>query len=111
MDWLALSLLALVLFIILLSVVEALWVKIAGMGLVPWLRKKSGRSLTSTALDDFSLAFHADKQIEFDEREAAELMAEDDEDGAPPHLRTRDVDLDAGVVFLRPRDEPGDRPN
>jgi uncharacterized protein DUF6191 len=50
---------------------------------------------------------HGTKRIELDHRDSQSMMREQDAQGAPPWLS---VDLDGGVVRLRPNEQPPDPP-
>jgi hypothetical protein len=54
-------------------------------------------ALSAAGADVFSAALDPGRAHDVDERQAAEMMREDETDGAPPRSR---VDLDAGVAHL-----------
>jgi hypothetical protein len=73
-------------------------------------RKRPGTPLSATYVNEFTALFYGTKRMELDHRDSMSLMREEDAEGAPPGLG---VDLDRGVVVLRPDDlgsGPGIRP-
>ncbi|SDT19305.1 DUF6191 domain-containing protein [Actinopolymorpha singaporensis] len=60
--------------------------------------RRQGTPLSSTYLNEFTAVFHATKRTELEHRESVSLIREEDPQGAPPF----GVDLDRGVVVLRP---------
>jgi hypothetical protein len=70
-------------------------------------RKRSGKRLSATYVDEVTAMFYGTKRMELDHRGSAEMLREDDAEGAaPPGLG---IDLDRGVVALR-SDELGSGP-
>lgn len=117
----ALSLPALVLLILVIAVLEGLWVWITGLGVIPWLRKRTGRSITTAVLTDFSKTFDPGKQTEIEQHAAEDLRTDEQGSGAPPRepedapdnvgrpLRPASgIDLASGVVYLEPSREKKD---
>lgn len=119
----ALSFPALVLLLVVIAVVEALWVRITGLGLVPWMRKRTGRSITTATMTDLTQVFEPGKQVEIEHHASAELRTDEAGDAAPPdpsewadlseddgkvgrphspHRTMPGVDLERGVVYLEP---------
>lgn len=73
-------------------------------------RKRQGTPLSATYVNEITALFYGSKRIELDHRDSMSMMREEDAQGAPPWL---DVDLDRGVVVLRPDDSdsgPGVHP-
>lgn len=68
-------------------------------------RQRSGAPLTATYVDEYTAMFYGTKRVELDHRDSMSMMRDEEADGAPPGLG---VDLDRGVVVLRP-DEWGQR--
>lgn len=64
-------------------------------------RKRVGTPLTATYVNEFTALFYGTKRMELDHRDSMSMMREEDEDGAPP---TVGIDLDSGVVRLKPAD-------
>jgi hypothetical protein len=107
MVWLALSLPVSVLCFVALAVAEALCIRFSGSGLVPWLRHRSGRSLSTTAMEGLSVAVSPDKHLELEQRDTESLLRDDEEAGAPPTRGHRGIDLDAGTALIRIRRTEG----
>jgi Family of unknown function (DUF6191) len=61
------------------------------------LHARRRHAVSAAGADAFSTALDPGRQVDVDRRLAAELLREDETDGAPPHSR---VDLDAGVAHL-----------
>jgi Family of unknown function (DUF6191) len=62
-------------------------------------RKRVGTPVTATYLNEFTAMFYGTKRVELDNRDSTSMLREEDAQGAPPWL---DVDLDRGIVVLRP---------
>ncbi|MFI1828328.1 DUF6191 domain-containing protein [Streptomyces sp. NPDC020412] len=62
------------------------------------LGKRSGQ-VSSTGFEQLHATFSPGKQSELKERQSALLLKDDEEDGAPPHRSS--VDLDAGRAIVR----------
>jgi hypothetical protein len=121
---------ALVLLLVIIAVLEALWVWFTGLGLVPWLRERTGRSITTATMTDLTQVFEPGKQAEIEHHAAQEERTDKGGDAAPEDpsfspdlslssdvsdstevsdpsvgrpLRTMSVvDLERGVVYLPP---------
>lgn len=113
----ATSLPALVCLLILFAFVESAWRWFTGLGLIPWVRKRTGRSLSSIAFDEFTATVNGNKTAELEQRRVELLRRDDESDGAPPLSR---VDLAEGIAFIvvpetdvpradRPEDREGRR--
>jgi Family of unknown function (DUF6191) len=63
-------------------------------------RRRSKTRLAATYVDEITAMFYGTKRIELDHRDSIMMLRDEDAEGAPP-LR---VDLDNGVVFIRPDD-------
>jgi hypothetical protein len=66
--------------------------------------------LSATYVNELTAMFYGTKRMALDHRDSMSLMRQEDAQGAPPRLG---VDLDRGVVVLRPDDSgsgPGVRP-
>jgi hypothetical protein len=86
------SLPALAVLLIALAILERVWRRVRH-------ERKSG-DVSGVAFDEFTSFLYGTKRVELDQRATQSLMREDEADGAPP----RQVDLDRGIVTLRPRD-------
>ncbi|MFI1014260.1 DUF6191 domain-containing protein [Streptomyces sp. NPDC020965] len=62
-------------------------------------RGKRRGQVSSTGFEQLHASFSPGKQNELKERQSALLMRDDEEDGAPPHRST--VDLDGGRAVVR----------
>jgi hypothetical protein len=69
-------------------------------------RKRTGKRLSASYVDEYTAIFYGTKRMELNHRDSVEMLREEDAQGAPPRLG---VDLDRGVVVLRP-DDPGSGP-
>jgi hypothetical protein len=69
-------------------------------------RKRTGKRMSATYVDEYTAMFYGSKRMELDHRDSVEMLREEDAQGAPPWLG---IDLDRGVVVLRPAD-PGSGP-
>jgi len=83
------------------GLVTVLFLLAVGERILLRVRRRRGRApvLSGAAFDQVTTLFYATKQLELDERQAKTMMREDEEDGAPPR---GPIDLDTGVVVLRP---------
>lgn len=88
----ALSLPGLVVLLIVLAAVER-W--------SPWRRKDL--PATTVGFEELDAFFSGGKRLELEDRKSQSLMREDEESGAPPHLR---IDLDGSAVRVVRRDQP-----
>lgn len=66
-------------------------------------RKRTGKRLSATYVDEVTATFYGTKRMELNHRDSVEMLREEDADGAPPRFG---VDLDRGTVVVRP-DAPG----
>nr|WP_245574118.1 DUF6191 domain-containing protein [Amycolatopsis nigrescens] len=62
-------------------------------------QNRVGTPVTTTYVNEFTAIFYGTKRRELDHRDSMSMMREEDAQGAPPNLG---VDLDRGVVVLRP---------
>ncbi|MFE9045551.1 DUF6191 domain-containing protein [Streptomyces sp. NPDC007818] len=91
----------------LFALVEGAWRWLTGLGLLPWVRRRTGRSLSSVAFDEFTATVNGNKTAELEQRRVELLRRDDESDGAPPRSR---VDLAHGTAFIVvPRDPTGSR--
>ncbi|AZM52693.1 hypothetical protein DMA15_08855 [Streptomyces sp. WAC 01529] len=89
----------------LFALVESVWRWFTGLGLIPWLRRRTGRSLSNIAFDEFTAVVNGNKTVELEQRRVELLRRDDESDGAPPRSR---VDLTNGVAFVvMPREARG----
>jgi hypothetical protein len=62
-------------------------------------RKRTGKRLSGTYIDEYTAIFYGTKRMELLHRDSVEMLREEEAQGAPPAFG---VDLDRGVVVLRP---------
>lgn len=70
-------------------------------------RGRTGTPLSAAYVDEFTAVFYGTKRIELNHRDSVSMMRDEQAQGAPPRLG---VDLDAGVVVVRP-EPPAHHPN
>ncbi|MFI1533281.1 DUF6191 domain-containing protein [Streptomyces anandii] len=68
-------------------------------GLLPWRNSVRQDQISATGFEQLHASFSPGKQNELKERQSSLVMRDDEEDGAPPHRTT--VDLDEGVAVVR----------
>ncbi|MFD4370258.1 DUF6191 domain-containing protein [Streptomyces sp. NPDC058486] len=96
---------AFVCLLVLFALVEGAWRWFTGLGLIPWVRRRTGRSLSSVAFDEFTATVNGNKTAELEQRRVELLRRDDESDGAPPRSS---VDLAKGTAFIVvPRDSDG----
>ncbi|MFV8130171.1 DUF6191 domain-containing protein [Streptomyces syringium] len=101
----AMSLPAFVCLLALFALVESAWRWVTGLGLMPWLRRRTGRSLSNTAFDEFTAVVNGNKAVELEQRRVELLRRDDEGDGAPPRSS---IDLTKGTaVIVLPRETAG----
>ncbi|SED81269.1 hypothetical protein SAMN05428945_6677 [Streptomyces sp. 2224.1] len=88
---------AFVCLLILFALVESAWRGFTGLGLLPWLRRRTERSLSSTAFDEFTAVVNGNKTVELEQRRVELLRRDDESDGAPPRSS---IDLAKGTAFI-----------
>ncbi|GAA2095507.1 hypothetical protein GCM10009801_64370 [Streptomyces albiaxialis] len=103
--WL-LSFPAFVCLLVLFALVESAWRWCTGVGLMPWLRRRTGRSLSSIAFDEFTAVVNGNKTVELEQRRVELLLRDDESDGAPPRSH---VDLAKGTARIVPPPGAGQR--
>ncbi|GHE86847.1 hypothetical protein GCM10018785_63150 [Streptomyces longispororuber] len=88
--------------LVLSALVESAWRWFTGLGLIPWLRRRTGPSLSSIAFDEFTAVVNGNKAWELEHRRVELLRRDDEDDGAPPRSA---VDLTGGTaVIVVPRE-------
>ncbi|WP_442812531.1 DUF6191 domain-containing protein [Streptomyces sp. NBC_01210] len=80
-----------------LALTEGLWNWFTGLGVIPWLRRRTGRSLSTTAFDEFTAVVNGNKTAELEQRRVEMLLRHDECDGAPPRSS---IDLVSGTAFI-----------
>ncbi|MCI3278094.1 DUF6191 domain-containing protein [Streptomyces cylindrosporus] len=87
--------------VILLTVIafaDQLLLRAGRAGLLPWRGGRQGQ-VSATGFEQLHASFSPGKQNELKERQSSLVMRDDEEDGAPPHRTT--VDLDGGLAVVR----------
>lgn len=91
----------------LFALVESAWRWFTGLGVIPWLRRRTGRSLSSIAFDEFTAVVNGNKTVELEQRRVELLRRDDESDGAPPRSS---IDLAKGTAYIvLPREADGPR--
>jgi hypothetical protein len=80
-----------------LAMIEGILRWLGKQGIIPWLRHRTGRSLSATAFDEYTTVFDGSKRIEIDQRDEALMLRQDEASGAPPGSESFEVD---GVRFV-----------
>ncbi|MEV8226342.1 DUF6191 domain-containing protein [Streptomyces sp. NPDC079167] len=88
----------------LFALVESVWRWFTGLGLIPWVRRSTGRSLSNTAFDEFTAVVNGNKTVELEQRLVELLLRDDESDGAPPRSS---VDPTNGTALIVPPQEAG----
>ncbi|MGW0698517.1 DUF6191 domain-containing protein [Streptomyces sp. NPDC002867] len=83
--------------LVLFALVESAWRWSTGLGLMPWLRRRTGRSLSNIAFDEFTAVVNGNKTVELEQRRVELLRRDDESDGAPPRSS---IDLTKGTAFI-----------
>ncbi|MFE2551209.1 DUF6191 domain-containing protein [Streptomyces sp. NPDC059355] len=68
-------------------------------GVLPWRNSVRQGQVSATGFEQLHASFSPGKQNELKERQSALVLRDDEEDGAPPHRTT--VDLEAGTAVVR----------
>ncbi|TVL91043.1 DUF6191 domain-containing protein [Streptomyces sp. SAJ15] len=103
----AMSFSAFVCLLVFFALAESVWRWFTGLGLIPWLRRRTGRSLSNTAFDEFTAVVNGNKTVELEQRWVELMRREDESDGAPPRSS---VDLTKGTAFIvLPQEADGPR--
>lgn len=95
---------AFVCLLVLFALVEGAWRWLTGLGLLPWVRRRTGRSLSSVAFDEYTATVNGSKTAELEQRRVELLRRDDESDGAPPRSS---VDLARGTAFIALPQDPG----
>ncbi|MFE4061034.1 DUF6191 domain-containing protein [Streptomyces sp. NPDC059096] len=93
--------------VIVLTVVafaDQLLLRAGRAGMLPWRNGARQGQISATGFEQLHASFSPGKQSELKERQSALLLRDDEEDGAPPHRTT--VDLDGGTAVVRLPDTP-----
>ncbi|BAU86508.1 hypothetical protein SLA_5639 [Streptomyces laurentii] len=82
-----------------LAFVDQLLLRAGRAGLLPWRNSTRQGQISATGFEQLHASFSPGKQNELKERQSALIMPDEEDDGAPPHTTT--VDLDGGTVVVR----------
>ncbi|WP_377271326.1 DUF6191 domain-containing protein [Peterkaempfera sp. SMS 1(5)a] len=90
----------LVILLTVIALADQLLLRAGRAGLLPW--RNSGRQgqISATGFEQLHAGFSPGKQHELKERQSALMMRDDDEDGAPPHRTTVDLEGRAAVIRM-----------
>lgn len=91
---------ALVIGLTVAAFLDQLLLRAGRAGLLPWRNSARQGQISATGFEQLHATFSPGKQSELKERQSA-LLRDDEEDGAPPHRST--VDLDGGLAVIRLR--------
>ncbi|WP_051854485.1 DUF6191 domain-containing protein [Streptomyces sp. NRRL B-1347] len=83
--------------LVLFALLESAWRWFTGLGLIPWLHRRGGRSLSNIAFDEFTAVVNGNKTAELEQRRVELLQRDDEDEGAPPRSS---VDLAQGTAFI-----------
>ncbi|MDQ0937339.1 hypothetical protein QFZ49_007314 [Streptomyces turgidiscabies] len=89
----------LVILLTFLAFADQLLLRIGRAGALPWRNSARQGQISATGFEQLHATFSPGKQSELKERQSALIMRDDEEDGAPPHRTT--VDLEGGVAVVR----------
>jgi len=88
---------AFVCLLVVFALVESTWRWFTGLGLIPWLRRRTGRSLSNVAFDELTAVVNGNKTVELRQRRVELLRRDDESDGAPPRSS---IDLAKGTALI-----------
>jgi hypothetical protein len=86
------------------ALVDQVLMRAGRAGILPWRNAARLGQVSATGFEQLHGALSPGKQHELKERQSALLLRDDDEDGAPPHRTT--IDLESGTAVIRVT--PGD---
>ena len=84
--------------LVVFALMESAWRWFTGLGLIPWVRRRTGRSLSSIAFDEFTAVVNGNKTAELEQRRVELLRRDDESDGATPPRSS--IDLTKGTAFI-----------
>ncbi|QPP06481.1 hypothetical protein G4Z16_08805 [Streptomyces bathyalis] len=96
----------LVIVLIALAAADRLLQRLGRAGGLPWQRSAGHAGISAIAFEELEAGLGAGgKQHELKERQSALMLRDEEDDGAPPHRTT--VDLDGGIAVVRvPKQAP-----
>lgn len=89
----------LVILLTAVAFLDQLMLRAGRAGVLPWRGRGREGQISATGFEQLHASFSPGKQNELKERQSALMLRDDDEDGAPPHRTS--VDLDAGTAVVR----------
>lgn len=89
----------LVILLTAVAFIDQLLLRAGRAGVLPWRNAARQGQVSTTGFELLHATMSPGKQSELKERRSALLMRDDEEDGAPPHRTT--VDLDGGTAVVR----------
>ncbi|MEV7680985.1 DUF6191 domain-containing protein [Streptomyces sp. NPDC088341] len=88
-----------VLLLTALAFADQLLLRAGRAGVLPWRNGARQGQVSATGFEQLHASLSPGKQTELKERRSALAMRDDENDGAPPHRTT--VDLDGGTAVVR----------
>ncbi|ELP63156.1 DUF6191 domain-containing protein [Streptomyces turgidiscabies] len=95
----AMTLPGLVVLLTVLAFADQLLLRAGRAGVLPWRNSARQGQISATGFEQLHATFSPGKQNELKERRSALILRDDEEDGAPPHRTT--VDLEDGIAIIR----------
>ncbi|MBC3987365.1 hypothetical protein H8N00_00235 [Streptomyces sp. AC563] len=89
----------LVIALTVVALLDQLLLRAGRAGLLPWRNSARQGQISATGFEQLHASFSPGKQHELKERQSALVLPDDEDDGAPPHRTT--VDLERGTVVVR----------
>ncbi|MEX3102434.1 DUF6191 domain-containing protein [Streptomyces sp. ST1015] len=89
----------LVILLTAIAFTDQLLLRAGRAGLLPWRNSARQGQISATGFEQLHAALSPGKQNELKERQSSLVLRDDEEDGAPPHRTT--VDLDGGRAVVR----------
>ncbi|MEU9176939.1 DUF6191 domain-containing protein [Streptomyces sp. NPDC048550] len=89
----------LVLLLTALAFADQVLLRAGRAGVLPWRNSVRQGQISATGFEQLHASFSPGKQNELKERQSALVLRDDEEDGAPPHRTT--VDLETGIAVVR----------
>ncbi len=93
----AMTIPGLVCLLIAVAFAETIWNRATGGRMLPWTRRRGGRTVAATGFEEVAALFQGSKHVEFEQRQTTLMHREDDSSVAPPAR----VDLSANSAVLR----------
>ncbi|PBC93558.1 hypothetical protein SAMN05446589_0016 [Streptomyces sp. OV198] len=89
----------LVILLTLAAFADQLLLRAGRAGLLPWRNGVRQDQISATGFEQLHASLSPGKQNELKERQSALVLRDDEEDGAPPHRTT--IDLEGGTAVVR----------